>query len=120
MVLETRVPTIDASVLELDLYMAVRFFENMASPILMRVFVELGGVDTRDDVSERLLVAPAHPFVPPSATRTVPFEYQDGVTDLVLVHECVELPGICGQVCAADMIRKGCSIASSTASRAIW
>ena len=36
MVLETRVPTIDASVLELDLYMAVRFFENMASPILMQ------------------------------------------------------------------------------------
>ena len=35
MVLETRVPTIDASMLELDLYMAVRFLENMGSPILM-------------------------------------------------------------------------------------
>ena len=44
------------------------------------------GVDTRDDVSERLLVAPAHLFVPPSATRTVPFEYEEGVIDLVLVH----------------------------------
>ena len=45
-----------------------------------------GGVNILDDVSVRLLVAPAHPFVPPSAARTVPFEYQEGVIDLVLVH----------------------------------